>query len=126
MIDHVTLPVHDLEASKRFYEQALAPLGGRVAFGKDQVFWAFALSDGLFEIQQAAQAGPLTQVHVAFRAQNRDAVAAFYRAALAAGARDNGPRGPRPGYSPGYFAAFVIDPNGYNIEAMIDEAVAAG
>ena len=77
--------------------------------------------DGLFEIMQAKQAAPLTGVHVALRVKSRTDVDEFYRAALAAGGRDNGAPGPRPQYTPNYYACFVLDPDGYNIEAMIDE-----
>jgi len=122
MIDHVTLAVTDLQKSKLFYEGALAPLGYSLAFGKEAVFWAFDVGDGLFEIQQSDSPGPLTRVHVAFRVRSKAEVDSFYRAALAAGASDNGAPGPRPAYAPNYYACFVLDPDGYNIEAMINEA----
>lgn len=122
MIDHVTVAVSDLAKSKRFYEQAFAPLGYRIAFGEEGRFWAFDIGDGLFEIMQAEATGPLTRVHVAFRVGSKTEVAEFYQAALAAGARDNGAPGPRPHYAPDYYACFVLDPDGYNIEAMIDRA----
>jgi catechol 2,3-dioxygenase-like lactoylglutathione lyase family enzyme len=121
MIDHVTFAVSDLAKSKRFYEQAFAPLGYRIAFGEDGRFWAFDIDDGLFEIMQSADRPPLTRVHVAFRVKSKADVDEFYRAALAAGGRDNGPPGPRPQYTPNYYACFILDPDGYNIEAMIDE-----
>lgn len=122
MIDHVTLAVSDLQGSKRFYEEAFAPLGYRIAFGEEGRFWAFDIDDGLFEIMQSADRPPLTRVHVAFRVKSKADVDEFYRAALAAGARDNGAPGPRPQYTPHYYACFVLDPDGYNIEAMIDQA----
>ena len=121
MIDHVTLQVSDLAKSKLFYETAFAALGYRLAFGEPGIFWAFDIDDGLFEIMQAKQAAPLTRAHVAFRVKSRVDVDEFYRAALAAGGRDNGAPGPRPQYTPNYYACFVFDPDGYNIEAMIDE-----
>ena len=121
MIDHVTLAVADLAKSRRFYEEAFAPLGYRIAFGEEAKFWAFDIEDGLFEIMQSADRPPLTRVHVAFRVKSKADVDEFYRAALAAGAGDNGPPGPRPQYTPNYYACFVLDPDGYNIEAMIDE-----
>lgn len=120
MIDHVTINVTDLETSKRFYEAAFVPLGYGVAFGKDGTFWAFDIGDGLFEIQQSDGPTPLTPTHVAFRAKSREEVDAFHRASLAAGGRDNGAPGPRPHYTPNYYAAFVLDPDGHNIEVMID------
>jgi catechol 2,3-dioxygenase-like lactoylglutathione lyase family enzyme len=122
MIDHVTLAVSDLQRSKLFYEKAFAPLGYRLAFGEDGRFWAFDIDDGLFEIQQSPAEPPLTRVHVALRVKSKADVDAFYGAALAAGAQDNGAPGPRQHYTPTYYAAFVLDPDGYNIEAMIDEA----
>ena len=121
MIDHVTFAVSDLAKSKRFYEQAFSSLGYRLAFGEDGRFWAFDIDDGLFEIMQSADRPPLTRVHVAFRVKSNADVDEFYHAALAAGARDNGPPGPRPQYTPNYYACFILDPDGYNIEAMIDE-----
>ncbi len=119
MFDHVALSVGDYEASRAFYEAALAPLGhgvvmqsdnegGKVTgFGDGQTdFW---LGDG----------GPLTgRFHVAFRAPDRAAVDAFYAAAMAAGGLDNGPPGLRAHYHPHYYAAFVLDPDGNNVEAV--------
>jgi catechol 2,3-dioxygenase-like lactoylglutathione lyase family enzyme len=120
MIDHITLSVRDLAATKRFYEQAFRPLGYRLAFGKEGSFWAFDLDQGtLFEIQRAPDDRPLTPVHVAFRAKSRSEVDAFHRAALEAGAADNGPAGLRPSYAANYYACFVLDPDGNNIEAII-------
>ncbi|PBB31031.1 VOC family protein [Mesorhizobium sp. M1A.F.Ca.IN.020.06.1.1] len=123
MIDHITLEVSDLEQSKLFYEKAFAPLGYRLAFGKEGVFWAFDVGNGcLFEIQSTGEKPPLTHLHVAFRVKGKAEVDAFYRAALEAGAADNGAPGPRPDYAANYYACFVLDPDGYNIEAMINEA----
>jgi len=121
MIDHVTLAVSDLQRSKLFYEKAFAPLRYRLAFGEDGRFWAFDIDDGLFEIQQSPTPAPLTRVHVALRVRSQADVEAFYQAALAAGAMDNGAPGPRQHYTPTYYAAFILDPDGHNIEAMIDE-----
>ncbi|TLX14404.1 VOC family protein [Rhizobium sp. MHM7A] len=123
MIDHITIAVSDLERSKAFYESALEPLGYRCAFGKESVFWAFDVGGSLFEIQRTDEKPPLTRLHVAFRVRDRAEVAAFYQAALQAGARDNGAPGPRPEYAGNYYACFVLDPDGYNIEAMINEPV---
>lgn len=122
MIDHITVAVSDLTKSRLFYERALTPLGYTLSFGKENMFWAFDIGNGcLFEIQQADSASPLTCIHVAFRAKNRADVDAFYQSALAAGARDNGAPGPRPDYAPDYYACFILDPDGYNIEAMINQ-----
>ncbi|TIV92062.1 MAG: VOC family protein [Mesorhizobium sp.] len=123
MIDHITIEVSNLEKSKLFYEKAFAPLEYRLAFGKEGVFWAFDVGNGcLFEIQSTGEKPPLTHLHVAFRVKSKAEVDAFYRAALKAGAADNGAPGPRPDYAEHYYACFVLDPDGYNIEAMINEA----
>ncbi len=122
MIDHMTIAVSDLAKSKLFYERAFAPLGYELSFGEESVFWAFDIGNGcLFEIQQADSVSPLTRLHIAFRARSTAEVDAFYQAALEAGAKDNGSPGPRPQYTPDYYACFVLDPNGYNIEAMINQ-----
>lgn len=120
MIDHVTVAVSDLDRSRRFYEAALAPLDYKVSFGEAGQFWAFDVHDGLFEIMTTDQPGALPRMHVAFRARSRLEVNAFHAAALAAGGQDNGPPGPRPHYAEHYYAAFVLEPDGYNIEAMIN------
>ncbi len=116
LIDHIQLVVKDLATSKRFYAAALAsldiPLGGE---GEDH-FWA----DELFVSTRDSKAaqGTLTgRMHFAFQAKSREAVDRFHQAALAAGGKDNGAPAARP-YHPGYYAAFVIDPDGNNIEAV--------
>ncbi len=116
LIDHLQLVVADLPASRRFYGAVLEalkiPMGGEA----DDYFWA----DELFvsTAQSAAAQGRLTgRHHLAFQAQDRSMVDAFHRAALAHGGRDNGPPGERP-YHAGYYAAFVLDPDGNNIEAV--------
>jgi len=116
LIDHIQLVVKDLDASKRFYGAALGaleiPLGGE----GPGYFWA----DELFISSQDSQAaqGALTgRMHLAFQAKSREMVDAFHRAVLAAGGRDSGAPGERP-YHPGYYAAFVLDPDGNNIEAV--------
>lgn len=121
MIDHITIAVRDLETSKQFYEQAFLPLGYTLAFGETGSFWAFDLGKGfLFEIRRAQKEESIGSVHVAFRAMNQDKVKAFYEAAINAGAKDNGAPGPRPEYTENYYACFVLDPDGHNIEAVFD------
>ncbi|ARN73840.1 VOC family protein [Oceanicoccus sagamiensis] len=121
MIDHVTISVSDVEKSKKFYESAFLPLGYNVSFGEEGKFWAFDLGKGfLFEICSPQTTEELTSFHIAFRAESQAKVQEFYEAALAAGARDNGGPGPRPNYSENYYACFVRDPDGHNIEAMFD------
>ena len=124
MIDHITLATTDVEGSRVFYEKAFKPLGYRVSFGEAGQFWAFDLGNQcLFEIRQAAEGeNPITSCHVAFRVESKDRVAQFYSAALGAGARDNGEPGFRPAYSEHYYACFVYDPDGHNLEAMLDAA----
>jgi catechol 2,3-dioxygenase-like lactoylglutathione lyase family enzyme len=116
LIDHLQLVVGDLAASKRFYLAALGALGIPLSGeGKDH-FWA----DELFVSNRDSKdaQGSLTgRVHFAFQAKSREAVEAFHKAAVAAGGRDNGAPGIRA-YHPGYYGAFVIDPDGNNIEAV--------
>lgn len=127
MFDHVSLVVSDLERSKAFYRQALAPTGHASLVelpparpGQSPIA-GFCHEDGSdLWIGQGAANGP--PVHVAFRVATRAAVDAFHRAALAAGGRDNGAPGPRPQYHPHYYGAFVLDPDGNNIEAVCHEA----
>ena len=116
LIDHVELVVKDIAASKRFYKAVFdvlkIPLGGEA---EDHI-WA----DELFisNKQSPAAAGELTgRVHLAFQGKSRDVVDLFHKAALAAGGKDNGAPGERP-YHPGYYGAFVIDPDGNNIEVV--------
>jgi len=118
MFDHVIIDVSDLEASRAFYERALAPLGisvvmefeGRTAFGPANgrpQFWLVARG-----------AAGASGVHLAFAAPDPEAVDEFHRTALAAGGRDNGAPGLRPQYHSSYYGAFVLDPDGNNIEAV--------
>jgi lactoylglutathione lyase len=116
LIDHIQLVVKDVAASRKFYAAVLKvldiPIGGE---GEDY-FWA----DELFVSSKdspAAQGQVTGRMHFAFQAKSREAVEKFHAAALAAGGRDNGKPGERP-YHPGYYAAFVIDPDGNNIEAV--------
>jgi catechol 2,3-dioxygenase-like lactoylglutathione lyase family enzyme len=118
VIDHIGVGVRDFEESLDFYGRALAPLGfeqvalidadnraaGFGVRGRDD-FWIH-------------EGRPVGRMHVAFDAESRDAVDAFHAAALDAGGRDNGAPGVRPAYSDTYYAAFILDPNGNNIEAV--------
>jgi catechol 2,3-dioxygenase-like lactoylglutathione lyase family enzyme len=127
MFDHLGITVTDFNRSKSFYKKALAPLSitllteltaadtgshAYAGFGRDgkPFFW---IGDSV---------APRGTVHIAFAAPSRDDVKAFYRAALAAGARDNGAPGPRPHYHANYFGAFVLDPDSNNIEAVCHNA----
>ena len=113
LIDHVHLVVRDLAASKRFYAAVLGALGRQIEGEGDGYFW----SDELFISVPDAHAGPPMRVHLAFQAPDEDAVRRFHAAGLAAGGIDHGAPGLRP-YHAGYFAAFVLDPDGHNIEAV--------
>jgi catechol 2,3-dioxygenase-like lactoylglutathione lyase family enzyme len=116
LIDHLQLVGADLERSKRFYTAALNALGIPLGGSGPGFFWF----DELFisTKDSKAAAGELTgRSHFAFQAPNKEAVLAFYEAGLAAGAKDNGPPAERP-YHPGYFAAFLLDPDGNNVEAV--------
>ena len=131
MIDHIGMPVSDLARATEFYAKALAPLGygivmevsaaetghgGAVGFGapgKEEDFQSGKPSFWIGEGEPLAG-----QIHVAFLAPSRAAVDAFYRAALAAGGKDNGKPGLRPHYHENYYAAFVLDLDGNNVEAV--------
>jgi|SRR5215470_15254019 len=121
MIAHLSIGVRDLDKSKRFYDSALAPLGYRClraartmpgyGYGRDSiVLWVVAA-------ERPVPADEKSGLHICFTAPNADAVDAFHTAALRAGGQDNGAPGLRPIYGPDYYAAFVIDPDGYRIEA---------
>jgi catechol 2,3-dioxygenase-like lactoylglutathione lyase family enzyme len=120
LIDHLQLVVRDLSASQKFYTAVLEvldiPLGGS---GEDY-FWADELFVSTAD-SEAAQGALTGRHHLAFQAKDRAMVHAFYHAALAAGGKDNGAPGERP-YHPGYYAAFVLDPDGNNIEAVFHGA----
>ncbi len=115
MIDHFNLPVSDLGRSRQFYELVLDPLGFRllmqdgraIGFGTDT--WRFGIVE---------TAPPFPCLHLAFTASSRRAVDRFFEAATSLGARSNGHPGLRPRYDPDYYAAFVLDPDGHNIEAV--------
>lgn len=122
MIDHTGLDVSDPAASRKFYEAALAPLGYEILMEVPVAVTGGAVVFGMgvppkpdFWIHQGSPQKP--PLHVAFSARDRATVDAFYRAAMAAGGKDNGPPGLRPHYHENYYGAFVLDPDGHNIEA---------
>lgn len=118
MFDHVGIKVRDLQASAAFYAAVLKPLGHELGYSdKDTAGLGPKDALALWLYRSDKPAGPGT--HLAFRAPSREAVDRFHQAALKAGARDNGAPGPRPDYSPTYYAAFVIDPDGNNVEAVL-------
>jgi catechol 2,3-dioxygenase-like lactoylglutathione lyase family enzyme len=125
-LDHIGINVTDYARSKAFYEKALAPLGitlameyGKAAgFGRNKKpdFW---IGEGKTTFQKPEHLVHITPVHACFAARSRAEVDAFYEAAIAAGGRDNGKPGVRAEYHPSYYGAFVIDPDGHNVEAAI-------
>jgi catechol 2,3-dioxygenase-like lactoylglutathione lyase family enzyme len=115
-IDHLGLDVTDFERSKAFYVQALAPLGMTVLMEPVPEVCGFGGDFPFFWIGKQDR-GPQTGVHVAFTAKDREMVGAFHAAALAAGGTDNGGPGVRE-YHPNYYGAFVLDPDGNNVEAV--------
>ena len=118
MIDHVGINVSDYEASKAFYTHALAPLGYSLMMEPMEGIGGFG-RDGNPDFWIAGVREPTTHnVHVALRVPDRDTVEAFHAAALEAGGTDNGPPGVREHYHPNYYGAFVLDPDGNNVEAV--------
>jgi len=124
MIDHVSIGVRDIPRAKRFYDAALQPLGytclsagdNSLGYGgKAAAFWISAT-------QHPVPADERSGLHICFEAPSRTAIDAFHKAALKQGGRDNGKPGLRPDYGATYYAAFVIDPEGYRIEAHCEKA----
>lgn len=129
MLDHIGVPVSDFDRARAFYVAALGPLGlsvvmevsaqetgagAHAGFGQSgkPFFWIGSST------QPGKSVAPESHVHVAFAAESRAQVDNFYAAALAAGGRDNGAPGLRPHYHPHYYGAFILDPDGHNIEAV--------
>ena len=127
VIDHVTVGVQSLERSREFYRRALEPLGF-----SEHGPWKEGVRDTSFGTEEdndfaiSEEYPPTGSAHIAFAADSRDQVDAFHAAALAAGGTDNGAPGPRFEYSPGYYGAFVIDPDGNNVEAVFHAEVGNG
>ena len=122
MLDHTGVDISEPVRSRRFYEQALKPLGYQVLMEIPTEVTGGAVVLGLgvppkpdFWLHQGTPQQP--RVHIAFRADSRALVDAFYKAAIAAGGKDNGAPGLRPHYHKDYYGAFVLDPDGHNIEA---------
>lgn len=126
MIDHTGLVVSDFERSKRFYSEALAPIGyaklaefpASITGHTDVAGFGEQLKPDFWISRGTPNQPP---IHIAFRVGSRALVEAFHQAALAAGGRDNGAPGLRPHYHPHYYGAFVLDPDGHNIEAVCHE-----
>ncbi len=127
MIDHTGLSVSDPAKSRAFYEAALAPLGYEmmIEIPKEHTGGRVVLGYGVkpkpdFWLAEGKPNEP--RIHIAFRADSQEQVQAFYEAAIAAGGEDNGPPGPRPHYHANYYGAFVLDPDGHNVEACFHGA----
>ena len=122
MIDHVGFPVSDYARSKAFYRETLAPLGYTLIMEVMETESGSPAAgfgrEGKPDFWIGGEGGLKGTLHIAIAADDRDTVDAFYRAALAAGGRDNGPPGLRPQYHPNYYGAFVLDPDGHNVEAV--------
>lgn len=122
MIDHVGFPVSDYPRAKAFYTKALAPLGYKLVMEvqqnpADPPAAGFG-ADGKPDFWIGGEGGLNKPLHIAIAAKDRAAVDAFYRTAMENGAQDNGPPGIRAHYHPSYYGAFVIDPDGHNLEAV--------
>jgi catechol 2,3-dioxygenase-like lactoylglutathione lyase family enzyme len=121
MLDHVTIGVSDIERSKAFYDAVLPVLGITRRYAEGEKFAGYgAERKAFFWIGRRSR--EQTDVHVAFTCQSRQLVDRFFEAALAAGGRDNGHPGLRPHYHENYYGAFVLDPDGHNIEAVCHRA----
>jgi catechol 2,3-dioxygenase-like lactoylglutathione lyase family enzyme len=116
MIDHIGIQVTNLETSVAFYTKALAPLGYELVMRVEQYGAGFGV--GGKPDFWIGKGKPTDKIHVAIRAKSRADVRAFYDAAIAAGGADNGPPAVRELYHPSYYGAFVLDPDGHNIEAV--------
>lgn len=123
MIEHTGISVRDAKKAKAFYAAALRPLGYKVKYDFSDAAGFMEGGHTSFWIGKTAKFAPM---HVAFRAKSKKAVRDFYAAALKAGGKDNGAPGPRPDYSPDYWAAFVLDLDGNNIEAVYYDKKAVG
>jgi catechol 2,3-dioxygenase-like lactoylglutathione lyase family enzyme len=119
MFDHISIGVKDLDRAQEFYDAALGPLGysrlsqadDMLGYGNETIFlW-------IGKVERPVPADMASGLHFCFAAPNQKAVDAFHDAGTAHGGKDNGPPGPRPDYGTNYYAAFVIDPDGYRLEA---------
>lgn len=121
MLDHITIGVSNVERSRHFYDLALLPLGIERLYAEGETVAGYGVKPKAF-FWIGHRDMPQTGVHVAFTAQDRATVDQFYKAALAAGGLDNGPPGVRSHYHPNYYGAFVLDPDGHNIEVVCHSA----
>lgn len=120
MVDHVALNVRDLTVAKAFYERALAPLGYSIGM-EFETDIGFRSAEDELDFWLCQRGEPSAPTHVGFRAADRSMVDAFHMAAIGAGGSDNGAPGVREEYHENYYAAFVLDPEGSNIEAVCQQ-----
>ena len=129
MIAHVSIGVSNIDRSKRFYDAALEPLGYKcLRAARSLVGYGYGLDSialWVFQAERPVPADEKSGLHFCFTARDAAAVDAFHAAAIAAGGQDNGVPGLRPIYGPDYYAAFIIDPDGYRIEAYYGPAETA-
>jgi len=122
MLDHVTIGVCDIERAKKFYDKALKPLGIERLYAEGEASVGYGSNKKAF-FWIGLREGVRTGAHIAFVAMDRAAVDAFHAAALSAGGRDHGAPGLRPHYHANYYGAFILDPDGHNIEAVCHHPV---
>lgn len=123
LFNHIQIKVKDLKISRKFYDCVMTALGYKVVLEINDFVVGYGKSvHDMFEIRQFDEKSPLSeQVHIAFNASCKEGVDSFYHSALESGGKCNGEPGFRPHYEEGYYAAFVIDPDGHNIEAVYSE-----
>jgi catechol 2,3-dioxygenase-like lactoylglutathione lyase family enzyme len=124
MIAHLSIGVANLAVARRFYDAALLPLGYSCKYPSDDGagYSAESADFWLNQTSSPVPADPKSGLHICFAAPSREAVDAFYAAGMVAGGKDNGKPGLRPDYGPTYYAAFIVDPDGYRIEAHCGKA----
>lgn len=116
-MDHISIPIADVTRTKTFYEKVLRPLGWLCSGFRDGVFVGFKKNGSAALYFHVAEC--TTPIHLAFKANSQEQVVEFHQFGLGAGGTDNGEPGPRPDYGAEYFAAFVLDPDGHNVEAVL-------
>lgn len=125
IFNHVQIKVKSLQATRKFYDELMNVLGHKVVLDIERFVVGYGTSvHDMFEIHQSSEEAPLSRaVHVAFNAKDKETVDNFYRVALENGAKCNGGPGYRPEYEDGYYAAFIIDIDGHNVEAVYSEQI---
>ena len=117
MLDHVTIGVSDIARSIAFYDKVLKSIGIERLYAEGDSFAGYGINKKAF-FWIGLKSSPITGMHIAFAVQDRALVDRFHLIGLSAGGRDNGPPGPRQHYHPHYYGAFILDPDGHNVEAV--------